>query len=513
MMAHGSYIDEIVVREAVPSSESVRDRFGAIDGLRAVAILAVLAYEIVRLAPALVAHNAAAAVAADVASQGITLFLILSGFSLAYPAIVASTESGCAYLDIGRYILKRLSRVYPAYALAVIVAIAIPTLAQRYGLPALAGNGKTVGLDAFWRALFFVGDGLDNDGFRALAIVVRAYVAFPFLLILWVRARRLFPVVLAVAVGLDLLTGLHGLGIGALLPVALGIVAADVRAQGLPAYRFGIPLALLAGFAAIHAAPMLANLARAHAPSALRIDPLWAIALFGIVVAVGALDPLERILSFAPIRLLGVTSFSISLVAVPVSTFAIHQLAGPFGIATAAVNALVASLIVGFTLYRFIDRTFAEGSFRRDIAARFGPSLDVALHLIRADRVVLGTVPPALDAEVTEPHVEVDFYAPPPRPEAGDLAVVSTRTGSAEDLAAEMLATKKRLSERSAAFFSHQPIAIAAVAEPEKPGFYRKTKALATSTPHLADRRSMKMRINSFGDEATASIASETTHD
>lgn len=517
MMAQPHYPDEIVVREAIPSSEAVRERFGAIDGLHALAILAILAYEIVRFAPSIVARNGFVAEAASDASQGFSLFLILSGFALAYPAIVAATEHGCAYLDIGRFIVKRVLRIYPAYALALVLAIALPTLALRYGLPALTGGAPAASLDGFWRNLIFTGDGLGNDGFRALGVVVRCYIAFPFLLLLWARARRFFSLALAVAIVLDLFTGLHGIGIGGLVPFALGIVAADVRAQGLPAYRFGIPLALLAGFGATRYGAELAHLADTHAAGALRIDPLWSIALFGVVVAVGALGWLERFFSLAPVRLLGVTSFSISLVAVPVTAFAIRQLAGPFGVATAAINALVASLIVGFVLYQFIDRTFAEGSLRRDVADRIGPFLNRALRRVRAARVLLGTPPPPVEAEIAHAHAEVEFYAPPPRP-VGDLAIVSTRTGSAEDLAAEMIATKKRLSDRSDAFFSGATVALSTSAEPEKPGFYRKPKTLAAvavtamgaagdadSDAVHGERSSMKMRINSIAGEARES--------
>ncbi|GAC1302140.1 MAG: hypothetical protein NVSMB19_11120 [Vulcanimicrobiaceae bacterium] len=502
MTSQVTCIDEIVVREAVPSSETVRERFGALDGLRALAILAMLAYEIVRLTPALVARNAFAATAAFDASQGFTLLLVISGFALAYPAIVACTENGGAYLDVGRFAVKRLLRIYPAYGLALVLAIVVPPLAMRYGLPALAGGTQAIAPDA-WRNVFFAGDGLGNDGFRALGIIARCYIAFPFLLLLWARAPKFFPLAIVLASVLDAATALHGLGIGALVPFALGIVAADVRAQSLPAFRFGLPLALIAGVAALRFGPGLAALADAHAPGALRVDPLWSIALFGIVVAIGALHPLERMLSVSPLRFLGAASFAISLVAVPVSAFAIRQLQLQFGPATAAANALVASLVIGVALYQLIDRSFADGPLRREVAGRFGPPLDALLVRVRAHRVLLGKMPVAVEAELASASASAQqaaFYAPPPRPDAADLAIVSTRTGSAEDLAADILATKQRLSERSVALFA-EPVALAAPVEYERPGFYRKAKALETSAP-ARDQQPIKMRINSVRDGA-----------
>ncbi|GAC1313036.1 MAG: hypothetical protein NVSMB21_24090 [Vulcanimicrobiaceae bacterium] len=481
-------IEEIVVRETVPSSETVRDRFGAIDGLRALAILAVLAYEISRLLPTLVnRHAIAARVAAD-ASQGFTLFAILSGFSLAYPVLVAKTENGRAYLDLGRFIVKRLLRVYPAYLLALGLSFIVPFLALRYGLQALAGT-RAYPLEGLWRDVVFAGNGMGNDGFIALGIVVRAYLAFPLLLLLWARSRPLFALAALGALALDLTTALHGVGIGALVPFALGIVAAEFRAQRLPAYRFGIPLALVTSALAIAFGPALARLAASHASEALRIDPLWSLALFGLVVTVGALDPLERLLSLAPLRLLGTTAYAISLVVVPVSSFAVSRLARPFGDRSAAIEALVASLTFGFILYRLVDRLFAEDGFRRDVAARLGPSLDRILAFVRADRIVVGEAPSLSVADEPDRALEVAFYAPPPRPE--DRAVVSRGSGSAEELAAEILATKQRLSERTSAFFA-EPAAVVVEETYEQPGFYRKPKSIDAPLPR---RGGIKMRI------------------
>jgi hypothetical protein len=70
------------------------------------------------------------------------------------------------------------------------------------------------------------------------------------------------------------------------------------------------------------------------------------------------------------------------------------------------------------------------------------------------------------------------FYAPPPRSD-GELAVVETRTGSPEDLAAEIMETKKRLSDRTTAIFegTDAPPPEPAPAPALKPGFYRRPAA------------------------------------
>lgn len=489
MMTQLSGSGEVLVREAVPSSDTVRERFAAVDGLRALAILAVLLYEAFVFVPALAGGNVVLARALDDASQGFALFLLLSGFTLGYPAIVAFTESKRAYLDLARFAIKRVLRIYPAYLFALVLAFALPPLALRYGLPALTGSARPAAISDIVRMAFFAGDGLGNDGFQALAFVARLYVFFPLLLLLWSRSALVFAGVgLALAV-LDATTGLHAVGLGAFVPFMLGILAATVRAQNLPAYRFGIPLALLAGAAAVAFGPALAHAAAGHGPAGtLRIDPLWSLALFGCLVSVTAIEPFERLCAFAPLRLLGAASFAISLVVVPVTAFAVRQLATTIGPIGAAANAIVASIVVGFVLWKLVDRSFSDGDIRRGAADAFAPKLASLLARVRADRVVLGRAPAVVFAEIEPetPHVESSFYAPPPRPDAGDLAIVSKRTGSPDELAAEILATKKRLAERSAAIFA-EPKPVTTPVVYQKPGFYRRPtpKALGTSQ-HVA---------------------------
>ncbi|GAC1501478.1 MAG: hypothetical protein NVS1B2_26630 [Vulcanimicrobiaceae bacterium] len=500
---------EILVREAVPSSDTVRERFAAIDGLRALAILAIVAYEAFALVPALAMGRPPLAIALDGASQGIALFLLLSGFTLGYPAIVALTESGRAYLDLARFAVKRVLRIYPVYLLALVFALAIPPVALFFGLPALHGADRPIASDVFVRNALFVGDGLGNDGFRALAIVARLYVLFPLLLLLWSRSGPIFAAALAVIAVLDTTTGLHGLGIGALVPFMLGIVAASVRAQNLPAYRFGIPLALAAGAAALAWGPAIDGAAASHAAGVLRIDPLWSLALFGLLAAVTAIHPLERLCAFAPIRLLSASSFAISLVVVPVSAFAVRQLATKIGPLGAGGNAMLASIVAGVLLWKLADRSFVDGDLRRNVADAIAPHMSGVLARVKLHRIVLGNgVAPATPAsETTAPRFDATFYAPPPRPDAALVAVVSRRSGSPEELAAEILATKKRLAERSAAIFA-DPKPVVAPVPHQKPGFYRKpSKALAAGTPAPATNGSRQSSAGEPGYRVAAVAA------
>jgi peptidoglycan/LPS O-acetylase OafA/YrhL len=476
--------DSIVVREAIPSSDVVRVHFSEIDGLRALAIVAAVIYEATRLAsPGGAWPPVLARVFAD-ASQGLPLFFLLSGFVLAYPPLATLREDGRTYLDVGRYLVKRILRVYPAYIVVLGLAFVVPPLAMQYGLPALAGGSTGLTSDVFVRNLFFAGNGLANDGFRTLALEARWYLLFPFALLLWARWPRIFFGVAALAASGDLLlSGAHAWGLGALVPFMLGIVAADIRAGHHRFERFAFALAGLALVAAVILERFLGAMpGPAGAPGALRVDPLWSIALFGLLVGAGHSRLVERVLSLRAFRFVGAASYGIALVAVPVSSFVVRQIASSFGAAGTAINAAIFSLLAGIVIWQLADRWFAEGPLRREVADRVGPWLDAVLRLVRIDRATLGPpllISPERDAE--EP-VDQDLYAPPPRSAAGDLATVSTRSGSPEELAAEILETKKRLSDRSSAIFADAypveppPEEPAAPAEPVlKPGFYRRS--------------------------------------
>jgi peptidoglycan/LPS O-acetylase OafA/YrhL len=449
----------------------VRERFGDADGLRALAILAVVFYEAIGAASPqrLLIHPALARLAAD-AGQGLTLFFVLSGFTLAYPALAATRQDGRSFLDIGRYAVKRALRIYPAYLALLGLTLILPDLALRYGLPGLAGAAGTFPTHAFVQNALFTGDGLGNDGFRALAIVARWYLVFPLLLLLWTRAPWIFAGIGVLATIFDLTTPAHSWYLSALAPFMLGIVAAEIRVQHHRFERYALLLALGAGAVAVLLEPFEHLLPGPQAyPDMLRVDPLWAVALFGVVAGAGVFRIVERALSLSVFRILGAASFAISLIVFPVTNFVVHQSQSISPLWRAA-NSGALALVVGFVLWQVVDRWFADGPLRRDVAELLGPWIDRVLSLVRADRLILGPPPPAPEPEIYDDKLMDGFYAPPPRALPADLAVVSKKSGTPEELAAEILETKKRLSERSALIFSEPK------AEPvfEKPGFYRK---------------------------------------
>jgi peptidoglycan/LPS O-acetylase OafA/YrhL len=455
---------EFVMRDAVPTSDVIRIRFGDVDGLRAIAILLVAAAAILRLTthglpPALEAL-------ARVGSQGLALFLVLSGFTLAFPVMAVLRQDGRTYIDVGRYAIRRFLRIYPAYVVGLILTALLAPFAVKYAATGFAHVTPA----GFIANLFFAGDGFGNDGFRALGMFARAYLFFPALVLLWSRKPLVFTGLIAALALIDVATPAHELAIGAFVPFMLGIVAADFRAQAHRLRRLG-PVFLGAGVVlALLLDPLLRALPGARfAPHALGVDPFWSLAAFGLVVTAATYRPLEHACSFWMLRVVGASSYALSLVVVPTAAL-LAGLSPNFAVAIA----VPVCFVVGFAYWQLVDRWFNDGDFRRNVAASAAGPIDDVLAQVRADRVFLGA---AVEGDAAHDHQEEfvpDFYAPPPRPTVADLAIVSRRTGSPDELAAEILETKARLQERSAEIFGE-------IATPPqvyaKPGFYRKQAA------------------------------------
>ncbi|MBD5603959.1 MAG: hypothetical protein IAI48_02540, partial [Candidatus Eremiobacteraeota bacterium] len=241
-------------------AEAERIRFPEVDGLKGIAAVAVLAYQTLRFAAGTAGAPPAVLRAVADASQGFTLFLILAGFAFAYPLLAAMRAEGRATLDLGRYLSRRAVRVYPAYLATVVIATALHPLGQLFGYPALAHAVPGVDVPAFLRRAFLAGDGSANDGWRAVQLFALAYVALPLLLALWTRLPRALLFVAIAGALVDTLTAAHGFGAGILVPLTLGIVAAELRVSGHRSQRFGLALTAVAAAFAIVFEPRIALL-------------------------------------------------------------------------------------------------------------------------------------------------------------------------------------------------------------------------------------------------------------
>ena len=153
-----------------PHMDAPRHRIAYIDGLRAVAVLAV------------VASHAYPRIEYGT-SFGVDLFFVISGFCLAYPTLRKLHDNGAADFDIARYAAHRLVRIVPPYYIAIALLYAASFFVPWVNHVSL--------YDAVRQALF-----LDNGtkfltgSFWTLPIEFRWYFFFPVGLYLWVRYPR-----------------------------------------------------------------------------------------------------------------------------------------------------------------------------------------------------------------------------------------------------------------------------------------------------------------------------------
>jgi len=259
---------------------------------------------------------------------GVPLFFVLSGFLIYRPFVAAALDRRTAPRP-GRYALKRAARILPAYWAALFGAFAVLTW---------IGHPNTVPASELPRFLLFVQSqseatrGQLDPPMWTLAVEVSFYALVPVIALLTARlgARRDRQATLAawlVAVGVVLqVAAAHGGWpktvttslLTNLTPFAAGMLAAVLVHRRTPPRRPAA--ALLAAGAAAVAVDAAWTALGIGPPLLLRIDNhLPATFGFAAVVAALAASPIRaRVLTTAPLRLLGTLSYGIYLWHFPV---------------------------------------------------------------------------------------------------------------------------------------------------------------------------------------------------
>jgi peptidoglycan/LPS O-acetylase OafA/YrhL len=412
-----------------------------VTGLRGLAIVAILMYEVVKHAPGILFSNSFVHRAAFDGMHGFEVFLVLSGFVLAYPTLAALRGEGTASFDLRRFAIGRNARLLPAYYVALALTIALPYAAARYGLtafghPATLPTPATIALQ-----LFFLQNHFQNDAFWALGLQMRVFFIFPLLFAAYIRTRWIFVALAIAACCGDLFTAAHQWDLGVFVPFMLGIVAADLRLQPQPWIRYALPAALVAGIAAFFTDPFVAMLPGPHLGGGIESwNPFWAIAAFALVVAAGSLRPLERAFTIPGLAQIGAASYATALVAEPIAAYVLRKATPTLGLEVAAVNAFLITLVFGIVFWAVVDRRFAETQSRQRTVETFEGWLKRLrdAFTVRSLRFELVPVPVVAAAQP----------APELLPVHGDLAMLMKRTGSPDDLAADISATRARFAER-----------------------------------------------------------------
>ena len=314
-----------------------RHRIAYIDGLRAVAVLIVVASHAI-------AHSAIGAV-------GVELFFVISGFCLSFPTLAKLYERGAAELDLHRYAARRVVRIVPPYWIAIAVlfvaALFIPDL------------HRVSGWQVLQQALFddHKVDYLTGT-FWTLPIEFRWYFFFPVALLLWRRYRMTFFTVAITATLIGFIMSTITFDLILLPGFMLGIVAAHIAVNGHRLSRWALP-----AFGAF----LLATCAATRSLTA----PLWHLAVFVpaleammflFVVGAGSSLWLNRFLSAKWLTAVGLASYSIYLVHLPVSDLAIRRGGNP-------ILASLLGIAIGFAFWYAAERPFVEPKLRDRLVA------------------------------------------------------------------------------------------------------------------------------------------------
>lgn len=368
------------VKKATPGGRSATGGAAAVggyrpslDGVRAVAVLAVLGYH------AQLPH-------ADGGFLGVSLFFTLSGYLIT--AILLAEHERTGGVDLGRFWVRRIRRLVPAALLGVAIALVfgatIATRSQLDGLPAeaLAGslyvaNWLFITTDQSYAELFSSPSPLQH--YWSLAIEEQFYVVLPLLvtgILAFRRSVRLllvaFVAVAAVSTAwmwsadaggasLDRLyygtdTRAAELAIGAALAAALHLVGLEwLRARIRPLAVIG-PLA----FGALLWAWSSQSLS-----SSTLFRGGFALHAIGSALVIAALlaeaGPMHRVLGAAPLAFIGRISYGIYLFHWPIFLWLTEDRTGLeqwplFGLR------LLVSVGVAFLSYRMLEQPIRNGA-------------------------------------------------------------------------------------------------------------------------------------------------------
>ncbi|AXA94079.1 acyltransferase [Massilia sp. YMA4] len=342
---------------------------------------------------------------------GVAVFLVLSGYCLALPAVPAGNR-----IDAGlkMFFMARALRILPPYlaALGIILLVNAFVPLARWGRHEL-GLTADMPWQVFWTNLLLLQDIYPqynnvNGPFWSIATEWHLYFVFPFLI--WCMRRLGTAAMLGtgamLAAGLTVLSDRIGVipGTSAIVPyppfyvalLALGVAAASLahdvrfarvrrnveRAAWAVALSCALPLALL-----LHAVPIVDGLSIfKHAEMYRYTDPLVGALSAAVLVGVAGMRPGQwprRMLERPTLVRIGGYSYSLYLTHIPVLA-ALNELLQRFGLHRYQDFLLL--LLVGVPAGLWVARIFAS-MFERPV--RWRPASWRARAAVRDDAVSL----------------------------------------------------------------------------------------------------------------------------
>jgi peptidoglycan/LPS O-acetylase OafA/YrhL len=386
------------------NAPTLPSHLGGIDGLRAIAVLLVVAFH---LLPG----------AFPGGGLGVDVFFVLSGFLIT--GLLLGEHARTGQLRLRSFWARRARRILPALVLVVLVCTSAAAI---LGGDVLVGIGRQLmGAATFSSNWISIANGTSYftgttpELFRnlwSLSVEEQFYLVWPFVILLvvlvrgkWVRFGILMALAAASAVAMILVyspridptrvyygTDTHSFGLA--LGAAVAVAVVGVPRHPLEWPRWSRRLLPLAGALAIAALIAIAVLLPAESPVTFRgglalTSVLTAVAILGAIVPGG---PLGRALDVLPLRWVGVRSYGIYLWHWPVLILVIA--AAPqwqdapwsgwlVGVVTAAITVTAAVLS-----YRLLELPIRRLGFREWIGRMCRAGSHRGLRIVAAS--VLG---------------------------------------------------------------------------------------------------------------------------
>lgn len=336
-----------------PSTDEKRIAF--LDGLRGLAVLAVVFFHASKFVPAIAHSTTFGTALLQQLCHGVDLFFILSGFCLAYPTLKKLSTRGALQFDVAAYAARRVVRIVPPYYAAILLLALAASLAWVHAAsPNAIPNAGAY--DIARQALFIDADvHLLNGSFWSLAVEFRWYFLFPLVLWLWIRSPRGFLIAGAGVALAATLTRAQSLDLLFLPTFMLGIVAAAAFVEKQRVRTWLVWLLLFS---------TLAFLKSRNDGWAWSTNPLWGIAMFWLVVGAAESRYLYAVFSHRWLTKIGYGSYGIYLTHEPVIRLLSPVLS--FVPGGWALFGVLAGAAVAFGLaFSFVaERPFTQGKLR-----------------------------------------------------------------------------------------------------------------------------------------------------
>lgn len=306
-----------------------RQRLAYVDGLRGIAVLSVVAvhsdgYDIETLHRSIdrgtmSPFHAAVALMASQGYEGVTLFLVLSGFCLAYPVFVRHERGLIGWFDLRRFAVRRCWRILPPYYAALAVSLGVVALIGPHPSTAdiLAHVALIQNMTPYRDAI--------NGPFWSLGLEWQWYFLFPVILYAMLRRpRATLALTFALACAWHLITHDWGLwlhGISTVLPARLfeftcGVAVARLAAVGWKPPRRGLSLLAWVVFLPLFVGaipPARGVLDIVVGPA----QPFFGISFAAILLLAIHSRRVQATLSWRPLVLVGLISYSVYLMHKP----------------------------------------------------------------------------------------------------------------------------------------------------------------------------------------------------